>query len=90
MTREEIRKKLAAWAVVALNVSEKKLVDDADLSADLGADSLDLLELAMEIEEEFDVSVGDDEIESAKTFGAVVETIERLISDQHASDRHRV
>ena len=47
-----------------------------DLQEDLGADSLDVVDLLMSIEDEFDVEVPDEEIENIKTVGALVAYIE--------------
>jgi acyl carrier protein len=48
---------------------------DSSLVDDLGADSLDLVELVMSVEEEFDIEIPDDEAMKLKTVGAVVEYI---------------
>ena len=53
-----------------------KITADTDLQEDLGADSLDVVDLLMSIEDEFDVEVPDDEIENIKTVGALVAYIE--------------
>ena len=49
---------------------------DTDLQEDLGADSLDVVDLLMSIEDEFEVEVPDEEIENIKTVGALVSYIE--------------
>jgi len=56
-----------------------ELTPETDLTT-LGADSLDLVELVMEIEEEFDVDLPDEEANSYKTIGQIVEQVD------HASD----
>ncbi len=61
--------------VRVLSVEEDKVTSDASFSDDLDADSLDLVELVMEIEEEFGVSVEEEELENITTVGAVVEMI---------------
>lgn len=61
--------------VRVLSVEKDKVTSDASFSDDLDADSLDLVELVMEIEEEFGVSVEEEELENITTVGAVVEMI---------------
>lgn len=58
------------------DVEEEKITADTDLQEDLGADSLDVVDLLMSIEDEFDVEVPDEEIENIKTVGALVSYIE--------------
>ena len=58
------------------DVDEDKITADTDLQEDLGADSLDVVDLLMSIEDEFDVEVPDEEIENIKTVGALVSYIE--------------
>ena len=53
-----------------------KVTADTDLQEDLGADSLDVVDLLMSIEDEFGVEVPDDEIENIKTVGSLVSYIE--------------
>ena len=52
------------------------VTDDQSLTYDLGADSLDVLELVMELEEEFDVNIPDDAAEKITTVGQAVRYIE--------------
>ncbi len=49
---------------------------DSDIANDLGADSLDVVELLMSIEDEFDIEIPDEEIENIKTIGDLVKYIE--------------
>ena len=55
---------------------EDKITADTDLQEDLGADSLDVVDLLMSIEDEFEVEVPDEEIENIKTVGSLVSYIE--------------
>ena len=55
---------------------EDKITADKDLQEDLGADSLDVVDLLMSIEDEFEVEVPDEEIENIKTVGSLVSYIE--------------
>ena len=62
-----------------LGVDAERVTEDAILMGEehLGADSLDMVELAMAVEEEFDIEVNDDELEQIKTFGDAVRLIEQ-------------
>ena len=59
-----------------LDVEEEKVVAEASITEDLGADSLDMVDLVMSIEEEFDIEVPDEAFENIKTVGDVVAYIE--------------
>ncbi len=62
--------------VEGLGVERDKVTLEADLSNDLGADSLDAVELIMAIEEEFDISIDDEDAQGLLTVGQIVEYIE--------------
>ncbi len=55
---------------------EEKVTLDASIMDDLGADSLDIVDLVMSIEEEFGVEIPDDQVENVKTVGDMVKYIE--------------
>lgn len=59
-----------------LDVEEEAVTMDASIANDLGADSLDIVDLVMSLEEEFDCEIPDEEIENMKTVGDVVRYIE--------------
>lgn len=59
-----------------LGVSAEKVVDGAKLEADLGADSLDRIELSMAMEEHFDLTIPDEDSNQLHTVGEVVQYIE--------------
>ncbi len=59
-----------------LDVEEEKVTADASITEDLGADSLDFVDLVMSLEEEFDVEIPDDQVENIKTVGDFVNYIE--------------
>ena len=58
-----------------LNIDEDKITDGASFIDDLGADSLDTVELVMAFEEEFGIEIPDDAAESIQTFGDAVKFI---------------
>jgi acyl carrier protein len=72
MENEEIFDKVKAVIVEQLNVEEADVVEDASFIDDLGADSLDIVELVMALEEQFGVSIPDEEAENIKTVGDAV------------------
>lgn len=61
-----------------LNVPEEKITLQARLAEDLGADSIDAVELIMNIEDEFNIQVSDEQAQSIKTVGDLVKYIEAL------------
>ena len=71
-----VLEKVKAILAEQFDVDEDKITEATDLQDDLGADSLDVVDLLMSIEDEFDIEVPDDEIENIKTVGALVNYIE--------------
>ncbi len=59
-----------------LDATADSMTMESDIAADLGADSLDVVELLMTIEDEFEVEIPDEEIENIKTIGDLVKYIE--------------
>ncbi len=72
MTINKIKKILAD----TLDVSEDEISADTNIATDLGADSLDVVEILMSIEDEFEIEIPDNEIENIRTVGELVEYIE--------------
>ncbi len=62
--------------VEELNVPEEKITMEARLAEDLGADSIDAVELIMNIEDEFSIQVSDEEAQNIKTVGDLVKYVE--------------
>lgn len=60
-----------------LGVDKEKITPETHFINDLGADSLDTVELVMELEEEFDISIPDDAAERIQTVGQAIEFIEQ-------------
>ncbi len=75
MLREEIFEKLKGIIVEQLGVEESVVNEDATFMDDLSADSLDIVELVMSIEEEFDLEIPDQEAEKIVKVSDVVEYI---------------
>ncbi len=59
-----------------LEIDRHLVTEDASISGDLGADSLDLVDLAMSIEEEFNLEVPDDALDNVRTVNDIVKFIE--------------
>ena len=66
--------------VVKLGVEESRVVPEANFLDDLGADSLDIVELIMEFEEEFDIEIPDEDAETITTVGAALDYIDKHTS----------
>ena len=71
----DIASKVKAIIVDKLGVDESEVVNEASFTNDLGADSLDTVELIMEFEKEFDLQIPDDEAEKITTVGAAIQYI---------------
>ena len=68
--------KIQAMLAEALNLPLEKVTTDAKIVDDLGADSLDTVELIMALEEAFDIEIPDDKAENIKTVGEAISYIE--------------
>ena len=75
MSSEEIFEKVKGVIVEQLGVAEGNITMKASFIDDLGADSLDIVELIMALEEEFDLEIPDSDAEKVVTVGDVVEYI---------------
>ena len=75
MNTDEIFDKVKEIIVEQLGVTEDAVVTDASFIDDLGADSLDIVELIMALEEEFDIEIQDADAEKIVTVSDVVEYI---------------
>ena len=71
----DVASKVKAIIVDKLGVDESEVTNEASFTNDLGADSLDTVELIMEFEEEFDLEIPDEDAEKITTVGAAFEYI---------------
>ncbi len=72
----DIRAKVVSIIIDKLGVEESEVTDEASFTNDLGADSLDTVELIMEFEKEFNLSIPDEEAEKIETVGDAISYIE--------------
>ncbi len=75
MNRDEIFEKLKKIIIEQLGVDEENVKEEATFVDDLSADSLDIVELVMNIEEEFEMEIPDGDADKIVTVGDVVEYI---------------
>lgn len=68
--------KIKSIIVEQLDADENDVTMDANIQDDLGADSLDVVDLVMSIEESFDIEIPDEDVENIKTVGDIVKYIE--------------
>ena len=76
----DLASRVKAIIVDKLGVDEAEVTNEASFTNDLGADSLDTVELIMEFEKEFDVSIPDEQAENIQTVGQAIEYLEAQMS----------
>ena len=79
MSTEEVFEKVKGIIVEQLGVDEASVTLEASFIDDLGADSLDIVELVMALEEEFDIEIPDADAEKVTTVGDVVDYIKENV-----------
>jgi len=79
MNTEEVFEKVKGIIVEQLGVAEASVTMEASFIDDLGADSLDIVELVMALEEEFDIEIPDADAEKVTTVGDVVDYIKENV-----------
>ena len=75
----EIAQKVTSIIVDKLGVEESEVTTEASFTNDLGADSLDTVELIMEFEKEFNISIPDDQAENIVTVGNAISYLEENV-----------
>lgn len=72
MTEEEIFNKISAMIADNFDIDQDKITKDTDFTNDLDADSIDLVEFILQLEDEFGAEIPDEEVEKIKTVGDAV------------------
>ena len=73
-----ILEKVKELVAEQLGISQDEIKPESNIVEDLGADSLDVIEMLMTLEEEYGISIPDDQIGQVKTIGQIVQLIENL------------
>ena len=81
MTNEEIVKQVKAIIVDKLGVEESEVTETASFTNDLGADSLDTVELLMEFEKVFGIKIPDEETSGISTVGDAIEKVAEKLAE---------
>ncbi len=82
MEREELLKKVKEIVSDKLSINEDQVTEEASFIDDLGADSLDTVELVMALEDEFDLDIPDEEAEKLTTVGKAMDYVLEKISSK--------
>ena len=78
----DVAAKVKEIIVNKLGVDESEVTNEASFTNDLGADSLDTVELIMEFEKEFDLAIPDDQAEKISTVGEAIKHIEEAVNNK--------
>lgn len=80
MTEQEIESKVKAIIVDKLGVEDSQVTADANFQADLNADSLDTVELIMEFEKEFNITIPDEDTQKISTVGDAIAYVKEALA----------
>lgn len=84
LTEEEIKEKVVKIVSEQMGVDQSEITMDTSFVNDLNADSLDTVELVMELEDEFELSIPDEEAEKIGTVGTAVDFIAKAQKEKKA------
>lgn len=82
MDREEILTRVKKVIVEELNRKDEEIKLESSFTEDFGADSLDVVQLVMGFEDEFDIEIPDEEVENIKTVGDAVNYISQKVEEK--------
>ncbi|MBI3893819.1 MAG: acyl carrier protein [Candidatus Wallbacteria bacterium] len=85
VTEAEILEKVKDLVSKQLSINEKQITPEASFIEDLGADSLDTVELIMTLEEKFDIEISDEDAEKIKTVQDVVDYVKKRAAEKGVS-----
>ena len=81
----DVKSKVVSIIVDKLGVEESEVTNEASFTNDLGADSLDTVELIMELESQFDIVIEDEAAESLKTVGDAISYIKNKVESKDSN-----
>ena len=82
--RDKVKEKVVQIVCDNLGVNKEQVTRNTSFQEDVGADSLDIVELVMELEEEFEITIPDEEAEKIKTVGEAIDYIKKEVEKKKA------
>lgn len=79
-----IEEQIRAIFIKQLGIDEDEITNESSFKDDLGADSLDLVEVVMALEERFNINIPDEDAENIETLGHAVAYIQQRLAQEHA------
>ena len=86
MKREEIERTVRALISDKMAFDDSELTDEASLTADLGCDSLDAVEIVLELEKEFNIAITDDAANEFKVIKDLFDHVEKALEEAETSE----
>jgi acyl carrier protein len=90
MTRDEVKSKVISMIATAAGRSEADVQEASELSDDLGLDSLDAVELMMNLEKAFNITIDDEDVKSIYYVSDIIHYINKLVSREEISTKEMV